>query len=81
MLQSSTFFVRLDAATQDGTLPSNYTLSMDKDNINLTTETRLTFNVNAVGLYTVNVTSPFGCSRIRTIVTSFRHSTSSKILS
>jgi hypothetical protein len=35
-----TFFVRLDAAIQDGTLPSNYTYQWTKDNINLTTETK-----------------------------------------
>lgn len=62
-----TFFVRLDTAIQDGTSPSNYTYQWTKDNINLTTETKDFLNVNAVGLYTVNVTSPFGCSRIRTI--------------
>ncbi|WP_339921638.1 T9SS type B sorting domain-containing protein [uncultured Flavobacterium sp.] len=62
-----TFFVRLDAAIQDGTSSSNYTYQWTKDNINLTTETKDFLNVNAVGLYTVNVTSPFGCSRIRTI--------------
>ncbi|SEA46013.1 gliding motility-associated C-terminal domain-containing protein [Flavobacterium gillisiae] len=62
-----TFFVKLDAGIQDGTSPSNYTYQWTKDNINLTTETKDFLNVNAIGLYTVNVTSPFGCSRIRTI--------------
>ncbi|MEZ7504062.1 T9SS type B sorting domain-containing protein [Flavobacterium sp. Arc2] len=61
------FFVRLDSGIQDGTPTSNYTYQWTKDDVILTPETKYFLNVNAVGVYTVKVSSLFGCSRIRTI--------------
>nr|WP_315232999.1 T9SS type B sorting domain-containing protein [uncultured Flavobacterium sp.] len=62
-----TFFVRLDSGIQDGTSSNDYTYVWSKDNVVLTNETGATLNVNAEGIYTVEVSSLAGCSRIRTI--------------
>ncbi|MES2804746.1 MAG: T9SS type B sorting domain-containing protein [Bacteroidota bacterium] len=62
-----TFFVRLDSGIQDGTSSTDYTYVWTKDNVVLTNETGATLNVNAEGIYTVEVISLAGCSRIRTI--------------
>jgi gliding motility-associated-like protein len=64
-----TFFVRLDSGIQDGTSSNDYTYTYvwSKDNVVLTNETGATLNVNAEGIYTVEVSSLAGCSRIRTI--------------
>ena len=61
-----TFFVTLDAGIQDGSPTSNYTYVWSKDGKILSTVSP-TLGVNAEGVYTVEVTNSFGCSRIRTI--------------
>ncbi len=62
-----TFFVTLDAGIQDGSPTSNYTYIWSKDGTILIGKTAYTLPVNAEGIYTVEVTNSFGCSRIRTI--------------
>lgn len=60
------FFTPLDAGINDGTSPNNYTYIWTKDGVSLP-ETSPTININSEGIYTVQVISAFGCSRIRTI--------------
>lgn len=57
----------LDAAILDGTPITDYTYLWKKDNVLLPTETNYTLNVNQEGIYTVEVTNGFNCSRTRTI--------------
>lgn len=61
------FFVKLNAGIQDGSPTSIYTYIWSKDGIVLSSETSPTLDVNTEGIYTVEVTTLFGCPRIRTI--------------
>ncbi|MBX9806806.1 MAG: T9SS type B sorting domain-containing protein, partial [Flavobacteriaceae bacterium] len=62
-----TFYVQLDAGIQDGSPTSNYTYIWSKDGIVLPGKISYTLDVNAEGLYTVEVINNSGCNRIRTI--------------
>ena len=62
-----TFYVQLDAGIQDGSSSSNYTYIWSKDGTVMPGETAYTLDVNAAGLYTVEVLNSVSCSRIRTI--------------
>jgi gliding motility-associated-like protein len=62
-----TFFIKLDAGIQDGSLPSNYTYVWTKDNATLPTQTTDFLDINEAGTYTVRVTNLSGCDRVRTI--------------
>ncbi len=62
-----TFFVTLDAGIQDGSPTINYSYVWSKDGAILIGKIAPTLPVNAEGIYTVEVTNSFGCSRIRTI--------------
>ncbi|CAM2962129.1 T9SS type B sorting domain-containing protein [Flavobacterium frigoris] len=62
-----TFFVKLDAGIQDGSLPSNYTYVWTKDDVTLPTQTTEFLDINEAGTYTVRVTNLSGCDRVRTI--------------
>lgn len=59
--------VKLDSGINDGTSTANYTYEWAKDGIVYPTETAPILYVNTEGVYTVKVTSLFGCSRTRTI--------------
>jgi gliding motility-associated-like protein len=61
------FFVQLDAGIQDGSSTSNYTYVWSKDGAILLGKTAYTLDVNAEGIYTVEVATLSGCSKIRTI--------------
>ena len=61
-----TFFVQLNAGIQDGSPINNYTYIWSKDGTVIGGKT-YTLDVNAEGLYTVEVINASGCSRIRTI--------------
>jgi len=63
----TTFFVQLDAGIQDSSPTSNYTYIWSKDGTVLPAETGYTLDVNAEGLYTVEVVNSVGCSSIRKI--------------
>ncbi len=61
-----TFFVTLDAGITDNSPSGNYNYIWKKDGINIGTNSpRL--GVNTVGVYTVEVSNPYGCSRTRTM--------------
>lgn len=60
------FFVTLDAGITDNSPPGNYNYIWKKDGINIDTNSP-TLGVNAVGVYTVDVSNSFGCSRTRTL--------------
>jgi gliding motility-associated-like protein len=62
----STFFVTLNAGITDGSSTSNYNYIWTKDG-NSTGTNSSTLDVNEEGVYTVEVSNNFGCSRIRTI--------------
>lgn len=62
-----TFFIQLDAGIQDGSSTSNYTYVWSKDGAILLGKTGYTLDVNAEGIYTVEVATLSGCSKIRTI--------------
>jgi len=62
-----TFYVQLDAGIEDGSPISDYTYIWSKDEAILTGKTDYTLDVNAAGLYTVEVLNSVGCGRIRTI--------------
>ncbi len=62
----STFFVTLDAGITDGSPDSNYDYVWTKDGNSIGTNSP-TLDVNAEGIYTVEVANNSGCSRIRTI--------------
>ena len=62
-----TFFVQLDAGIQDESPISNYTYVWSKDGAILLGKTGYTSDVNAEGIYTVEVATLSGCSKIRTI--------------
>ena len=59
--------VTLDAGLTNGALITDYTYQWFLDNTILFGETAATLIVNTGGIYTVNVSTPFGCSRTRTI--------------
>ena len=61
------FFVQLDAGIQGGSPASDYSYVWSKDGTVLSGKTAPTLDVNAEGIYTVEVTTLSGCSRIRTI--------------
>ena len=61
------FFVQLDAGIQDGSPKINYTYIWSKDGTVLSGKIEDTLDVNAQGLYSVEVFSRSGCSRIRTV--------------
>jgi gliding motility-associated-like protein len=60
------FFVQLDAGIQDGSPINNYDYIWLKDGVSIGGNT-YTLDVNAEGLYTVEVITSLGCSRTRTI--------------
>jgi gliding motility-associated-like protein len=62
-----TFFVQLDAGIQDGSPTNNYSYIWSKDGVGIPGKTAYTLDVNAEGIYTVQVSNISGCSRIRTI--------------
>ena len=62
-----TFFVQLNAGIQDGSSTSNYTYIWSKDGTVLPTEKSYTLDVNAEGVYTVEVSNSVNCGRTRTI--------------
>jgi gliding motility-associated-like protein len=62
-----TFFVQLNAGIQDGSPTGNYTYIWSKDGTVLPNQTAYKLDVNAEGLYTVEVFNSKDCSRIRTI--------------
>ncbi|HWS59651.1 MAG TPA: T9SS type B sorting domain-containing protein, partial [Flavobacterium sp.] len=62
----STFFVTLDAGITDGSPITNYSYIWTKDGSIVGTNSP-TLNVNEEGIYTVEVTNGFNCSRIRTL--------------
>lgn len=61
------FFVQLDAGVQNGSPTTNYTYIWSKDGTVLSGKTAYTLDVNAEGIYTVEVATASGCSRIRTL--------------
>ncbi|OXA77740.1 gliding motility-associated C-terminal domain-containing protein [Flavobacterium aquidurense] len=63
----SSYYVQLDAGIQDSTPTTDYTYVWKKEGAILTGKTSSTLDVNTEGLYSVEVTSIFGCSRIREI--------------
>jgi gliding motility-associated-like protein len=62
-----TFYVQLHAGLQNGTPPGNYRYQWKKDDVTIPGQTQETLNVNTQGLYSVDVTTLFGCGRTRTI--------------
>ncbi|SHG95398.1 gliding motility-associated C-terminal domain-containing protein [Flavobacterium fluvii] len=62
-----TFYVQLNAGIQDGSPTSNYSYIWSKDGVVLAGKTAYTLDVNAEGIYTVQVSNISGCGRIRTI--------------
>ena len=62
-----TFFVQLDAGIQDGSSTNNYTYIWYKDGVVIPGKTNYTLDVNAEGIYAVEVATLSGCGRIRTI--------------
>ncbi|OAZ04386.1 T9SS type B sorting domain-containing protein [Flavobacterium succinicans] len=62
-----TFTVQLNGGINDGSPTTNYTYVWKKDGTVLTGQKNYTLNVNSEGLYTVDVVTPQGCSRTRTI--------------
>ena len=61
------FFAQLDAGIQEESSINNYTYSWSKNGTTIPEETSYTLDVNTEGVYNVEVTNFFGCSRIRTI--------------
>ncbi len=62
-----TFFVELDAGITDGSSVNNYTYTWSKDGNIIADAKDSILNVNAIGTYSVEVVTPKGCSRTRTI--------------
>ncbi len=62
----STFFVTLNAGILDGSSTTNYDYVWTKDGLPIGSNSP-TLDVNAEGVYTVEVTNHLGCGRIRTI--------------
>lgn len=63
----STFSVELNAGINDGSPFSIYTYTWRKDGVVITGENNHTLSINKEGIYTVEVTTTSGCSKIRTI--------------
>ncbi len=61
------FFVQLNAGIQNGSNPNNYTYIWSKDGVVLSSQIKYTLDVNAEGIYKVEIITTSGCSRIRTI--------------
>ena len=61
------FYVQLSAGITDGTPESYYQYIWTKDTNVLSFASSPTLSVNAAGIYTVAVSTPFGCSSSRTI--------------
>lgn len=64
---SPDFYVTLSSGILDGSPTTDYTYIWSKDNQVITDQTSATLDVNTAGIYTVMVTSQYGCSRTRTI--------------
>ena len=63
-----TFIVAIDAGINDGSPTTNYNYKWFKDGVAISGETNYTLNVNAAGLYTVEVSYPLtSCVKTRTI--------------
>lgn len=62
-----TFFRQLVAGIDDGSSPNNYIYIWSKDGTVILGQNSYTLDVNAEGLYTVEVINGVGCSSIRTI--------------
>lgn len=62
-----TFFVQLNAGLTDGSSTTSYTYVWTKDGTSIGGNT-YTLDINAEGIYTVEVFNTYGCSRIRTII-------------
>ena len=62
-----TFYVQLNAGIQDGSPIINYNYIWFKNGNVLSGQTNYTLDVNAAGIYSVEVSNSSGCSRIRTI--------------
>lgn len=58
------FFVTLNAGITDNSPTGNYNYIWKKDGVNIGPNSP-TLGVNAVGVYTVEVSNPYGCSRTR----------------
>ncbi len=65
-LNQPTVFITLDAGIIDGSPTSNYTYQWFLNGTAITNATNYTLDVNTNGIYTVEVTTSFGCSRTRT---------------
>lgn len=61
------YFVTLTAGILDGSPTTNYTYVWSKDNQVLIGQTNATLDVNTAGVYSVKVSSLYGCSRTRAI--------------
>jgi gliding motility-associated-like protein len=61
------FYVQLDAGIQDGSPTNNYNYIWSKDGVVIPGKTGYALDVNAEGIYTVEVATFSSCSRIRTI--------------
>jgi gliding motility-associated-like protein len=61
------FYIQLNAGINDGSPESEYSYTWTKDSIILKGKILATLDVNTEGLYTVEVRTAAGCSRIRTI--------------
>ena len=62
-----TFYVLLNAGLKDGSSTNNYSYEWSKDGTVLIGKTDYTLDVNAEGIYAVEVRNLSGCSRIRDI--------------
>ncbi|MFA9188315.1 T9SS type B sorting domain-containing protein [Flavobacterium sp. FBOR7N2.3] len=61
------FYVTLDSGILDAIPTTDYTYVWSKDNQVIIDQTNATLEVNIAGMYSVMVTSQYGCSRTRTI--------------
>jgi len=61
------FYVTLSSGILDGSPTTDYNYIWSKDNQIIIDQTNATLDVNTAGIYTVMVTSQYGCSRTRTI--------------
>ncbi len=61
------FFITLTAGINDGSSTANYSYKWFKNTVEVVGQTGSTLQVNQEGVYTVEVTTSFNCSRTRTI--------------
>jgi gliding motility-associated-like protein len=61
------YYVQLNAGINDGSSTSDYSYIWTKDNLILDNKIQPILDVNTIGIYTVEVKSINGCSRIRNI--------------